>query len=357
MQLARDEITARDSTLTDFSEGSNLDAIAGAGAILADETNRYNLVLFKAHFLDTAEGSDLDALALDRFGLARNGATLAIGRIFWTEGSAAGYTIPAGTTITGTLADGSTYTATTTAASQSDSGNSIPVVASTAGRAGNAAAGTLTAPTGFATDATATVTQPSRMAGGADAETDPQFRNRLRRYYSTLAKATVKALVAAAQSVSGVYYAVVKESFGTDGGQVDVYIGDVDGAGNAPLVAAADTVLQATRAAGIYLVTSAAAREEKAITIEVTVPLGTDLTNAETQIRAATLDYCNNVPISTSWYASQIARTVHNALGSRGVSVTCKTGGNVFTSVDPAADVNTLRLTDGDLTVTLTEAS
>lgn len=356
MQLARDEITARDATLTDFSEGSNLDALAGAGALLADETNRYNLVLFKAHFLDTAEAGDLDALALDRFGLSRLGATYAVGRVFWTEGSASGYTVPAGTTITGTLPDGSTYTATTTADSQSDSGDSIPVIASVAGRAGNALAETLEGPTGFATDATATVSQPSRMAGGSEAENDAQFRNRLRRYYSTLAKATIKALVAAAQSVSGIYYAVVKESFGTDGGQVDVYIADADGAGNAPLVAAADTVLQATKAAGIYLVTTAAAREDMTITVEVTVPQGSDLDNAEAQIRAAVLDYCNNVPISTSVYASQIARVVHNALGSVGVSVTSKTGGSVFTSIAPAADVNTLRLLTGNLTVTLSES-
>lgn len=354
--LAKDKIQASDPTLTDFSDGSNLDALAGASAILADETNRYNIVLFKQHFLDTAEGDALDALALDRFGLTRQGVTKAIGRIFWVEGSATGYTIPAGTVIEGTLADGTTYQAVTTEDSESDSGLSIPVEAVVGGRAGNVAAETLTAPSSaFVTDATATVTQKSRMAGGAPVESDVQFRDRLRRYYSTLAKATVAALIAAAEAVSGVFFAVVKEAFGSDSSLVTVYVADIDGDGNASLVTAADTAVQAVRAAGIRVVTEAAVREDMTITLVVTVPVGTDLTEAEAQIRAAALDYANNVPISTSVYASKFASAVHNALGRSGVSVACKTGGSVFVQIDPAADVNTLRLTTGNLTVEFVE--
>jgi uncharacterized phage protein gp47/JayE len=132
--LAETEIVTIDPTLSDFSEGSNLDAIVGAAAVLADDTNRVAIRLYRAHLLDTAEGEALDALALDRFGLARKAASPAVGSVLWAEDAASGYMIPAGTSVQGTGPDGALFEATTTADAVSNSGLAIPVQSIGTGR-------------------------------------------------------------------------------------------------------------------------------------------------------------------------------------------------------------------------------
>ncbi|MCI0346433.1 MAG: baseplate J/gp47 family protein, partial [Chloroflexi bacterium] len=183
----KSEIRSRNPDLTDFNEGSNLDAVTGAGAMLADEVLRYVIDLFAAQFVDTAEGVDLDALAADRFGLTRKPAAGAVGTVTFTRGGSSGVlTIPAGTTLRATV-NGESVTFTTdddVDMAAAETAADATATCTVTGATGNVAAGTVTTIVdAIPGDATATVTNADRFAGGAPEETDDAFRDRIRRFF------------------------------------------------------------------------------------------------------------------------------------------------------------------------------
>ena len=244
-EAGKAEVVSRDSRLTDWEEGSALDAIVGSGAVQADEVVQVLVDLFAAQFVDTAEGTDLDALASDRFGLSRQSATYSIGPV--TLGrtvSTSAETVPAGQVFTGTV-DGETIEVTLDSAVNfaiGETSKTGAVTATETGRASNVDVGVIdTVPSPPAAISDLTVTNGERLAGGAAEESDEDFRARIRRYFTTLRKGTVAALEAGALTVDGVEFATVDESTMATSGWVSVYIGDPEGAGNAALAAAVDT--------------------------------------------------------------------------------------------------------------------
>ncbi|WP_298516635.1 baseplate J/gp47 family protein [uncultured Nocardioides sp.] len=298
-QQAKDEVQSRQPELTDWTEGSNLDALAGEGAILADEVALVLVNLFRAHFIDTAEGDDLTALVSDRFGLTRKPATAAIGTVTFTRGSSSGtLLIPAGTQVSGEV-DGDEVTFTTDADVYLVSGSiDAEATCTVLGRAGNVAAGIIdTIDSVIAGDPDLTVENADIFAGGSPEETDPRLRDRARRYFQTLRKGTVGALEAGALGVAGVEYATVDESHYAwdDGGYVEIFIGDPDASANADLVAAVSLELVEWRAAGIKLVVTAAEREEIALEVQVTALRGADQTTIRAAARSALLAYINGI--------------------------------------------------------------
>ena len=105
--LAEAEARSRAAQLTDWREGSNLDGIGGAGAIMADDVLRVIIDRIVASFMGTAEGDDLDKRIVDFGGPDRDGATSAIAPYVLTRGAYVGaHTVTLGTTITGTAPDG-----------------------------------------------------------------------------------------------------------------------------------------------------------------------------------------------------------------------------------------------------------
>ncbi|MEL6347810.1 MAG: hypothetical protein AAFV53_32190, partial [Myxococcota bacterium] len=81
------EVQDRAPHLTDWTEGSSLDALAGAGAALGDEVAQVVVDRFRDSFFDTAEGDALDALAADRYGadIARKPAAAAVGQVSFSR--------------------------------------------------------------------------------------------------------------------------------------------------------------------------------------------------------------------------------------------------------------------------------
>lgn len=344
--LAKAEIILRDATLNDFRDGSNLDALAGAMAVVGSELARYDLELHKARFLDTANGADLDALGVDRFGLERFDAAKAVGQVYWVEDAASGYAIPAGTTVRGVLDDGTNFDAVTTAAAVSDSGLPIPVQAVTTGRGGNVPAGTLATVVSFATDPNATVTQPERMAGGAPAETDPVYRARLRTYFRSLEKATLTAIQRAVLAVPGISFSSVVEYTTVGALVVKVYVADAEGSGTAALVALAQTAVDATRALGALVVCEAAVREEVALTVTLLLRAGSDYATVLAAVSASIVAYMDSLPAGETVYPSKIAELCHRAHADV-VSAT------MAAALSPTQPYNSLRLTGGVPTLNL----
>jgi len=309
------ETQARQPDLTDWEDGSALDAVGGAGAMLADEVMAGTVDEFRAHFIDTADGAELDTLVQDRFGLTREAATYAVGLVRVTrDASTAGTTvsIPAGWQASATTDDG-TIIVETDAAAEIPAGESfteVAATATTAGLAGNLAVGVLTTiPSPLVDDPLATVTNPSRFTGGSPAETDAQLRDRVRRYFTTLRRGTPAALKAGALTVPGVLFATVDESDAhpADGGVVRVYIGDPDARASSVLVSKVANELEDWRAAGIRLEVLAASREEVDLVVAVYIRRGADQTEVRAAVISALDDLIGNLPVGDTLVLEQVA--------------------------------------------------
>ncbi len=356
---AKGEILARSGgRLSDFSEGSDLDAVAGGSAVLADLVLGLVVALFAATFIDTAEGDDLDTLIVDHFNLTRLAASNAVGSLQFTRGTiGVSILIPAGTTVEAEV-DGATVTFTTDAPATmlaADQTIDIDATATETGRSSNVAAGAAddllsTIPA----DPDLTVTNPLRFAGGAPVETDEAYRTRTREFLANLAKGTEGAIVNAAKGVAGVEFAAIDEStIGTDG-FVSLFVADSEGAGNAVLVALVEPVVELVRCAGVELRTFAAIREEITQALTVTVLPNTDVEGLRTLIRDAVQAYTDNLDPNESLYGS---RSESSAIG-----VSTRVRGAVQT--DPAAEktsptltTNSLRVREADLSITFVTES
>lgn len=302
------EAVARDPSLTDWNDGSVNDAVIGAGAVLADQSIRIGLDGFKARFIATATGDDLDAAVVDRYPeLTRNLASGAVGTLTFDRGTNTGaINIPAALTVRATV-NGTTYSFTTDAATVIDAAADTVDVNATCtvtGTGGNVAAGTVTTIAGtIADDLTGdvTVTNADRFVGGSDDESDDDYRARAQAYPSTLSDGTVSALELAAVGVPGVSYATVDE--GTVG-IVYVYVSDADGNGNAALADAAQTAVDAVRSAGVIVECVAAAREEVDLSLTVYVVAGAGTAALKAAISLAVLRYTGNIAPGESLYLS-----------------------------------------------------
>lgn len=352
----RAEVQSRRSDLTDWNEGSVLDAIGGASAMLADESMRYFLALFGELYFDSAVGDALDRLALDRLGLTRKPATAAYGTVTWTKGdSSAAYTIPAGTSFRATLTDGSSYTASALydVAIRADQASvGVSVQADLAGRVSNLAEGTLdevAAP--LSADPTATATNAAALAGGADEETDSAFRDRIRRYYSTLRRGTVAALETGALSVPGVAFVSIDESTIEDDGIVRVYVGDPDARANDTLATLVEAELLNWRAAGVMVMVFGSERQEESLTLEIDVERGSDLVTLADAVRSGVVGYGDELPPNRLARLSRIQSACHQA--SRQVlasTVTSHTG-----DIEPDDAFKAIRFTSETITLLFTE--
>lgn len=199
------DYTVARSSLTDLVPGSNLTQVLGATArglegLYFDTARLLELFSFR-----TARGADLDARAAEVLpdGVARTGATRAVGSLRWTRAvaTATAIIVPAGTQVarpdTGavyvTTAPGWIPAAGTQSVRTDGPGGDIPARAVTLGTKGNCAAGIVTKPLTTIAGSNA-VTNPLPFSGAVDAETDDAFRARIIQRTQNLAHCTPQAL-------------------------------------------------------------------------------------------------------------------------------------------------------------------
>lgn len=352
---AKAETQARQPSLTDYSDGSALDAITGGGAVLADMQIRADLDAAAAKYIAIATGSDLDAAVTDIFpGCPRQAESASVGTLTFTRGGSSGVVeILAGTVVTATV-NGQTVTFTTDS-SVYLTGTTVDAIAhcSTTGTVGNVAAGVVTTiPMPIPDDTTATVTNADRFVGGAATETDDAYRARAQAYPLTLRRGTVAALEEGALSVAGVSYVTVDESLLSTDATVYVYVGDPDGRGNAALASLVATELENWRAAGVLVVVDPAAREEVSVGVAVAVKTGAGTDALKASIRAAVLAYTNSLPAGGQMYLSTLEsaaiRVSSDVLGA----IAIITGATPTTDgVVPSVPQNALRVLSSALQV------
>lgn len=316
---AQNAITTDDPRLTDFSEGSALDAIAGSAATMGSASQRHLVYLARASFVETADGADLDKVITDRGGPVRQQPSPARVTLRLVRGAYVGaHTIASGEAITGEAADGTVVTFEADDAAVLGSGDAsveFDATCATTGRRGNVAADTLTTIAGLPSGLT--IEQDERAAGGSEGEPytdagDATYRARYRLSRQAL-QGTPEALRFAALSVPGVTYAEVDESniACEDGGYVALLIGDPDAEGNSTLAEEVDTALDTieingrvgVRAAGVEVVVLAAAREEGDFVYDVIARAGAGVTT--TEIRDAVAAYLDTLGPGQTHYPSQ----------------------------------------------------
>lgn len=299
-----------------FSTGSVLGALVNGMNVMADSVQQNAVRMWRAAFVDSATGADLDSLITGLGGPVRNLASNAVASLTLTRDSYVGsYTINAGTTVTGTAADGSVVSFSVDddivlgGASSSASGTAT---AANAGRAYNVAAATLTRISGLPSGLT--LTQPSRAAGGSENETDDDYRARfrLRRYAFP---GTKYGLEYAAKLVAGVTYASVDESTAVMGGFVSLYIGDPDANSNDALADDVHDVLyppdgtEGWAVAGVPVVVYGSERDERAFAFTVKIRRGAGISHDD--IRNAIIAYLDTLPPAATYYASGAETEIH----------------------------------------------
>ena len=355
-QRAIAEVQTRNPRLTDVNEGSTIDAVTGAGAVLADESIRVTLNGQRRFFFSTAIDGELDALAADRNFPPRKDATGGVGTFTWTKGDpSASYVLPAGHRVQGTLDDGTPVVVESTAAvvvGAADLFVEVPGLAQDTGPQTNLAPGFLDAPVDIIpADPAATVTNAARFVGGDLVESNEAYRARLELFFSTLRRGTVAALTFGALSVGGVSIATVDESLVSVDGIVRVYIGDPDARSNALLAAAVAVALEAWRSAGVRVLVLGADREEIPVALQLTIPAGSNRSALAEDIRANILAYTDFLSSSETLRVSELCFRAHDA-SPLVLSVV---------SIAPAADVSptqvqdAIRVNEADISLTWVE--
>lgn len=350
------ELRTRNPALTDFSEGSALDALSGLSAMGVEEVMRLVLQRAAGLFVETARGADLDTIVYDRTGLTRNAAAAAIGEVTVTRGSAVGdVVIAAGAVFRAVDDDGfldfEADDAVTMLAADDEA--TVAVTAAATGRRYNVQAGEVI----YTSLSGCTCSNDEAMAGGAAEEADEAFRGRARRFYATARRGTVAAQMEGALDVDGVAAVTVDESniAPEDGGYVGVYVADAEGTGNTALAAAVELELEDWRPVGVQLHVVPAERQELTVALTVTVPSGTNTVDLERVLRAAVKTYQDGLAPGASHYSSALATALHAADKAR-VRGVQQTTPSAFETA-PSAAHKSLRIPDATLTFTFTVES
>lgn len=223
--LVSDQVTAiqaKSNTLLDFSIGSILRSFVEGSSGVVLWIQQLIVTLLVTIRASTCQKEDLDSWFAD-FGFARNSASAATGQVTFARFTATSSAlIPVGSQVT--TADGTqTYNviASTTNSFYDAAQNgyvipsgissaTVPVQAATAGAAGNADIGTVTIIVG-SIPGVDTVSNASAFAGGADAESDDDARQRFQDWIASLSKSTKNAIgYAISQVQSGITYSLTE---------------------------------------------------------------------------------------------------------------------------------------------------
>lgn len=290
--------------------GDVTDAMVSCGAAMADWLVQYQSELQRKKFIDTAEGTDLDTLGDDHFGVLRNGDTFAQVAVTLSRASAgagAG-TIPAGVTVataSDSLGNRLEYTldadVTFGGADLTKNGNATCTIT---GVTGNVSAAAITTIVDSIFDSSISVTNAAAAAGGNDAETDAEYRERLRAF-STVAPGTIKGLEYGAQLVSTVRVATVTQNTAT--GEVTLYVADGSGGSNAQMISDVNNVLPEWKAAGVHVNVVGGQLDTQNVVVSLTVRSGTDVAALSPAIVASITQYMSELGIGDTLYRSGIA--------------------------------------------------
>lgn len=343
IELYLQELQNADPTLTDTSEGSIIDHLAGVTAIAVDEAERLILDRFlKTNFL-TAEGQDLEDLAIDHFGddFARPEATKATGLALFSRptADAGDVTIPIGTIIrTVTDANGENIRfITTSQANMTGLSVTANFEALEAGVGGNVLANKITVIESTLTDNTITVNNPAATSGGAEIETDIEYRETILQLLAQLPGATKVSIENKAKSIAGIDVATLIETYILvseidnlnnlvgDSFQIPkatLYVGDETGLASPAQIEEVKAAIEEVRAAGVNIIVVSALpvplNWSATITLNISGPNYAELSNDPQPIIDTMTNYINNLPVASGFTITDANNYILGIWGSAG---------------------------------------
>ena len=294
--------------------GSDINLFVGSNMVVATELV-YQLAAAVAKLLiDGAEDDDLDRLAWDRYQMVRKGAAPALGVVQFSRSTAdagAG-AVPVNTRLqNNTGVEFVTVTqATFGALTLSASANVRSVQA---GQLNQSDAGTIVSipDPGLLWDKTLRVTNPIRTSFAADREEDEPFRARIKSYWNTARRGTLRAIEQGAIDTPGVASASAAEEL-TGGSQparvVKLYVADADGSAGAGLV----IDLGEYRAAGIQVVQVMSITQLVDVQLKLTFQAGKDTDTLTEQVRTAILGTVNKCEVNGVLFRAALLETLRS---------------------------------------------
>lgn len=343
----------------DFTVGSVFRALAEAQAAVGLWLQWLIVVVLRQTRLATSQGDEVDSWGAD-FGFTRLAAAPATGSVTLsrlTPGQAA--FVPIGAQV-GTTDGTQSFAVVADATNSSWAGSgyavqaaaisvTVPVAAVTPGAAGNAQAGAVSV-LASALAGIDTVTNDLPMAGGVDAEPDAAMRARFTGFVNTRARATMAAVIFAAQSVRQGLNIAVLESVTAGGfpqpGSFVVLVDDGSGAVGDDVLAQVAAAVEAVRGVGIAYVVTRPSLSLVNIAVTIAVVPGFDVGTVEGAVRTIVASYVASLQIGVGVSYFDLPATVRDVPGVARITGLQLNGG--ATDI-PAVPTQLVRL--GTLTV------
>lgn len=313
--LGRDYITQRatkiDPAQVDI-EGSDVNIFVGVASFVGDQVIKQLGFRAAALTLDGADDEDLDRYALDRYQLARKGASPALGtvRIFRTSTAAGAGTVPIGSKmVTNT---GFEYITTTTASfGAGDFTSMANVRAVEAGKATQVGVNAIVrfSNPGGLFDPSLVCNNDAATAGGEDAEDDDTFRGRIRDFWRTARRGILAAIEFGALTVPGVVSAQAIEVLTANAQParlVNLFISDSTGVASDALASQVRSALDDFRAAGIQVLISTSFPLIVDIQLRLTFRANVDTLTLTDNVRNAIVAFVNSIPVNGTLYVGQL---------------------------------------------------
>jgi uncharacterized phage protein gp47/JayE len=292
-------------------EGSDANIFVGSMSFVGQAISRQNGDRIRALLLDGAISEDLDRYALDRYSMTRKGAAAALGevRFYRTAGGVAG-TVPIGTKLVSLSGiEYVTLTAATFAAADLEKKANVRAVQ--AGKEYQVGANQIRKidKPSILFDPKLQVNNDEKTAGGEPREPDTEFRERIRKFWTTARRGTKSAIEFGAQAVDGVSTARAVEVI-TGGGQparvVQLYIADSSGVASASLGTKVRANLEDYRACGIAVVTALSIPQIVDVLLKLTFAAGVDTSTLTEAIRAAVVEFINSIAVNGTLYRADL---------------------------------------------------
>lgn len=265
-------------------------------------------------YLDSASGEGLDRFASDRYQLFRKAASPAIGTVQFirpTTGGGSG-TIDIGTKLQ-TLTGVEYYTTQTAFFSGSDLTTFANVSAVQAGNAFQVGRNQIRRFSSTPFDSTIIVNNIDPTSGGEDIETDPVFKERIRDFWNSARRGVLGAIEFGAKSVDGVVSASASEamdSLNRPARVVSLFIADSSGISNSALADQVTIALGEFRAAGVKVIIDTSIPQLVNIQLKLTFRAGVDTVTLTEAIRAAVLEFVNDLPVNGPMYHSGLSEVL-----------------------------------------------
>ncbi|MDR1701334.1 MAG: baseplate J/gp47 family protein, partial [Sporomusaceae bacterium] len=308
--------------ITDFNVGSVTRTILEAVAAIAEEVwHSLRLFVFK-FFISTSEGEWLDK-RLNDLGMERNQGSKAFGLLTFGRDTPSPLSvyIPAGTiaTLQADTGELSYITQQDAVLNIGDLAVDVKAEAADPGTEYNLLPDTLLKQAGIAITGIEWV-KIKLIGGGADIESDEEYKSRVPDYFDSLARGTGKSIAYAAQNVTGVKSVTMRENF-PDKGWFTLYIDDGSGVANEALLHSVRAVVEDYRAFTVMYIIDTAKLKMFSAQLKLFYSVGINEEAVKKSVQEDIVKYINELKMGAPLYLADLIYLAKNIEGVENVRI------------------------------------